>query len=118
MKILCDENLPGSLALELRRRGHDAVDLRERGQAGIDDDVVLALATTEGRVLLTMDIRRFGNLLTTPPAGTAGFVVIRMPSCSMGFVRRRVLEFFGEVDVAKLAGALTILEPANVRRRR
>ncbi|MFL5406499.1 MAG: DUF5615 family PIN-like protein [Myxococcales bacterium] len=80
MKILCDENMPGSLANELRAAGLDAVDVRERNLRGANDDHVLSLALSEGRILVTMDLRRFGNLIATPPASTPGLVVVRMPS--------------------------------------
>jgi hypothetical protein len=30
-----------------------------------DDDQVLAFAQTEGRIIVTLDVRRFGNLIAT-----------------------------------------------------
>lgn len=118
MKILTDENLPASLAGELRAAGIDAIDVRERGAAGVNDDEVLLITTSEQRILVTMDVRRFGNLIATAPDKTPGLVVVRMPGLSVGAVRQRVLDFLTHADEQLLRGTLTILEPTSVRRRR
>ena len=118
MKFLCDENLPASLALKLRDAGLDAVDVREQGLAGSTDDQVLDLARKEDRIVVTMDVRRFGNLLATPPASTPGLVVVRMLELPVGAVCRRVIEFLLHADPEKVERSLTILEPSSVRHRR
>ncbi|MFH0899218.1 MAG: DUF5615 family PIN-like protein [Pseudomonadota bacterium] len=117
MKLLCDENLPGSIAPALREAGIDAVDIRELGLTGADDDRVLALACEEGRVLVTMDLRRFANLVATPPASTPGLVVARMPSLSSKSVTKRLVSFLLDASEERIIGALTILEPNSSRRR-
>ncbi|MFL5441675.1 MAG: DUF5615 family PIN-like protein [Myxococcales bacterium] len=117
MKILCDENMPGSLANELRAAGLDAVDVRERNLRGANDDHVLSLALSEGRILVTMDLRRFGNLIATPPASTPGLVVVRMPSSGIRALVDRVVQFLANAREERLLGALTIVEASRTRRR-
>jgi len=117
VKILCDENMPASLVNELRAAGFDAVDVRERNLRGADDDQVLSLALSEGRILVTMDLRRFGNLIATPPESTPGLVVVRMPSSGIRAVVGRVVQFLANAREERLLRALTIVEASRTRRR-
>lgn len=117
MKILCDENLPVSLAAELRSVGLDAVDIRERGLAGANDDQVLAYAQAEDRIIVTLDVRRFGNLIATPPSTTPGLVVVRMPSAGIRAMNDRIVRFLTGTEEDRISHALTILEASTSRRR-
>lgn len=60
MRLLLDEMLPGSIALQLRKRGLDveAVVLRPE-LIGASDGDVLAAAATEARTLVTLNIGDF-----------------------------------------------------------
>ena len=118
MKILCDENLPATLAAQLRAAGIDALDVRDCGLVGASDDEVLARSVEEERILLTMDVRRFGNLIATPPGTTPGLVVARLPELSTRVVCARLVSFLQTTDEIELAGALTIVEATTARRRR
>jgi predicted nuclease of predicted toxin-antitoxin system len=60
MKLLANENVAAAVVDALRADGHDVVWIKEVGQ-GSTDDVVLALALAEDRVLLTFD-KDFGEL--------------------------------------------------------
>jgi predicted nuclease of predicted toxin-antitoxin system len=50
-----DENLKQGVIEGLRRRGMDLVTAEDRGQRATEDDVLLATATAERRLLLTND---------------------------------------------------------------
>lgn len=63
MRFLVDASLSPRLAAILTEAGHDAVHLRERALQSAEDPIVLTLAETEGRVLLSADAD-FGTLLT------------------------------------------------------
>jgi predicted nuclease of predicted toxin-antitoxin system len=60
MKILAHENLPASVIRSLRDRGHDVLSAKEsmRSEA---DDVILARAQSEERLVVTQD-KDFGEL--------------------------------------------------------
>lgn len=55
MRLLVDQCLSPALAEGLRRAGHDAVHLRDRGLGGAPDTEVARCAEAENRVLLTRD---------------------------------------------------------------
>src|SRR5690242_170300 len=63
-RLLSDENFPRPVVIELRRLGHDAVELNELGLAhlGTLDGAVLEAATALGRAVLTFDRRDYVRL--------------------------------------------------------
>ena len=60
MRILANENLAATVIRELRRRGHDVLSAKESMRAQ-PDEVVLARARDEARVVITHD-KDFGEL--------------------------------------------------------
>lgn len=76
MKLKLDENLPHDLAAALRADGNDVHTVADEQLAGKSDPVVVAAATDEGRLLLTLD-RGIGDLRRYPPGSHAGILVLR-----------------------------------------
>lgn len=63
MKLLLDEMWPPVIAAELRRRGHDVNTVVERAELRTQpDEVIFAVAQTEGRAVLTENARDFVRL--------------------------------------------------------
>jgi predicted nuclease of predicted toxin-antitoxin system len=77
MRLIVDENMPGSVVRGLRDRGHDVLSVKEslRGQ---DDEGILARAQAEGRLVVTQD-KDFGELAFRCglPAG-CGIILFRL----------------------------------------
>jgi Domain of unknown function (DUF5615) len=63
-KLYSNENFPVPVVVELRALGHDVVTIQERGRANesTPDPDVLALATAEGRTVLTLNRKDFYRL--------------------------------------------------------
>jgi hypothetical protein len=62
LKLLLDEHYANEIAVQLRAAGHDAVSVSERDLTGTDDEPLLRLAASEGRALLTNNVRHFAVL--------------------------------------------------------
>jgi hypothetical protein len=73
-RLYADEDFYYPVVLELRRLGHDVLTVQEAGQAGADDPVVLAFATSHGRAVVTCNRRHFMRLHRQSTAH-AGIVV-------------------------------------------
>lgn len=59
-RLLLDEMLSGTIAQQLRDRGHDARSIVESaGQTGCSDCEVLELATREERIVVTLNVADF-----------------------------------------------------------
>ena len=68
MRLLLDIHIPGAVALQLRRSGFEALilaDLVGTKAEGMPDEVLLAIARSHGRVLVTYDCQ------TIPPVTRA-----------------------------------------------
>jgi hypothetical protein len=63
-KLYANENFPLPVVEELRRLGHEVLTIQEAGEAGqsVPDEQVLAFATAEGRVLVTLNRKHFIHL--------------------------------------------------------
>jgi len=59
IKVLIDEDTHLALAEALRRRGYDAIHVRELERLGVDDLSQLEFAAYEGRCFLTCNIGEF-----------------------------------------------------------
>lgn len=116
MHILIDECFPKRMCLELRLLGHDVAWAREicPGQSDVD---VLALATREGRIVVTED-RDFGDLTMRDGKPSAGVVIAHAARFS-GDLAVVVTGLCAVIDKlgSGLQGHLTVIEPGRVRQR-
>lgn len=76
MKLLLDQNLSPRLADELAARGHDAVHVRSLGMSTASDSVILEVATSEARIVVSADTD-FGELLARTNAGSPSVLLLR-----------------------------------------
>ncbi len=60
MRFIVNENIPTTVVLQLRKRGHDVFSVKE-GMKGEKDENILAKAHAESRVVVTQD-KDFGEL--------------------------------------------------------
>ena len=112
MRVLADENCPRQLVEELRRRGHDVLWAVDE-LAGAKDEIVLARATAEGRILLTFD-KDFGELAFRRglPA-TCGVILVR---CMAGLPEEASVEIARVLDQrGDWRGIFAVVGPDRVR---
>lgn len=114
MRILANENVPGPVVVELRRRGHDVIWMVEAG-AGVDDKHVLRRAQQERRLVLTFD-KDFGELAFVQrlPA-QHGVVLIRTGGSSPDVDNARAVSALESRD--DWFGQFAIIEDDRIRTR-
>jgi hypothetical protein len=99
----------------LRGAGHDVVAICEETRA-VDDDVIIAQASAELRIVITED-RDFGRLVYVRGAGNHGVIYTRFGARARAALPGAVLDVvarFGD----SLAQAFTVVQPGRVRVRR
>lgn len=116
-RLAVDESMPGALADALTSAGMDAVDVRDVGLGGHDDDDVLAFAVAEGRAVITSDVG-FGSILRYPLGSHAGIVLVRLPETEWPHIVARVVAQVGALDAADLSGNVVVIDEVRVRVRR
>jgi predicted nuclease of predicted toxin-antitoxin system len=91
MRFLVNENVTGTIILELRRRGHDVLSVKEPMRSECDE-VILARAQTEGWIVVTHD-KDFGELAVRSrlPA-SCGVILFRLAGIDPQSDNRRILE--------------------------
>ncbi|MFZ1883536.1 MAG: DUF5615 family PIN-like protein [Rhodoplanes sp.] len=114
MRWLIDECVDAALAADLRRSGHDVVELADLAPAATDDSVI-ELAKNESRLLLTED-KDFGELLFRRARHIPGIVLIRIDPQRrrLKSVRlRAAIDRLGD----RLFGRYTVVEHSRFRSR-
>jgi len=112
VRILADENFPGTAVAALRQRGHDVLWVRT-DHPGASDHTVLRRAQDEKRLVLTFD-KDFGELAFRfrLPA-SCGVLLFRIRMRSPDIVARAVVSLLeGRAD---WAGYFSVVEDTRVR---
>ena len=126
-RLLLDEMLSPDIAALFRRRGHDAVAVSELPELrSTPDDELLAHATDDGRVLVTMNVGDFARIdATWKSQGRSHGGLLLVPSAAFsqdrGFVGRLVRTLARAVSDRTLAspdGITFASPPAHGRPRR
>lgn len=91
MRILADENFPGTAVKALRKHGHNVVWVRT-AKPGIEDRAILEWAQTENRLLITLD-KDFGELaFGRNLPSECGVVLFRMNLSDAGTASMKIAE--------------------------
>jgi predicted nuclease of predicted toxin-antitoxin system len=117
MRLLADEDIPRPSVVLIRADGHDVHAIAESHPSELDIDV-LAIARTEGRVLVTRD-RDFGDLIfkdrLLPPPAILYVRLRRVRPQTYG----EVVNQFLRIEAEMIEGHFIVLEAGlKVRRRR
>ncbi|MFN0036820.1 MAG: DUF5615 family PIN-like protein [Saprospiraceae bacterium] len=115
MKFVADEGVDGTLVKLLREAGHDVFYFAESLQS-TDDTIILEIANTETRVLITRD-KDFGELVWRMKMVHAGIMLIRaeeLNSVSRSFL---VAEFIA-ANLDLLSSHFIVIQPGTARIRK
>jgi predicted nuclease of predicted toxin-antitoxin system len=105
MKVFVDENIPLTRVLELRRVGHDVLDIRGTNDEGISDELLLKRACEEGRLLITTD-RDFASFRDREHYGIL-IIALRKPNRQK--INKRVVEAMDQFSVDQWPGLLVVM---------
>ncbi len=120
MRLLLDAHLPPELARQLRRRGVDAVHLRDwMGSDLLDasDDRILSIARSDRRVLVTYDCRTIPPLIVGwAEAGRshAGVILVDERTCrpnDIGGLMRALLRLAETAGEGRWGDRVVFLQP-------
>lgn len=118
MRLLLDENLSPAVSGFLLEAGHDVIHVRDRGLTSAGDEVVLALAFAEERVLISADTD-FGTLLARSGANKPSVVLIRRVVGRRAAEQARLLiDNLPAVQDDLAEGAVVVLGEQTMRIRR
>lgn len=117
MRVKLDENIPVLAAVVAQQLGHDADTVTSEGLVGSTDPEVLAAATGDGRLLVTLD-RGFGDVRAYPPGSHGGIVVLRVESQDAASVAEVVRSFLSTNEFDDLTGCIVVVRGHLVRVRR
>jgi predicted nuclease of predicted toxin-antitoxin system len=115
MRFLLDQNISPKVADVVRPAGHDVTIAREVGLQRASDEVVIATARLERRVLVSADTD-FGTILALTGATTPSFLLMRRAANQRPAEQARlILNNLSVVADDLDAGAIVVLGEATVR---
>ena len=112
MRFLADESCDFTVVTALRAASHDVSAIVEINP-GAEDEIVLRLARSESRVLLTED-KDFGLLTYAGGQETAGVVLIRFPAGVRRELGRAIVDIVHELG-DRIARTFVVAEPGRAR---
>lgn len=116
-KFLLDENIPPAIGDFLRGRGYDVVDVWGLGKSGATDEDLLALASAQGRILVSFD-KHFADIISYPPGTHNGIIRIRIHPPLIAHILEAFEKLLAGFDLKALRGSLIVLGKKGFRIRR
>lgn len=111
-KFLANENVPAAAVKAARSAGHDLAWIAEIIPGALDEDV-LALALSEGRILVTFD-KGFGKLAyATGHKGTCGIILLRPRLRSPEYLSRFITNVLSQT--IDWTGHFSVVQEQRVR---
>jgi len=114
MRIKLDQNLSRTLWDDLTALEHDVDTVLNEGLSGADDSVVLKAATTNDRILFTLDTD-FLDLKNYPPKSHHGVIVFRPQRQGALTVAKFIKAFVRSTNLEKYVAQNAVVERTRAR---
>lgn len=114
-RFLVDEDLPRSLAADLRLAGIDAEHVQDAHLNGKSDELVRALASETERIIVTRDVGMV-SLPSSTGQHSPGFVLVRLPtSVSIAELKSTIVRALRSLTVTPPGAPVVVIEPGRIR---
>ena len=110
MDIIVDENIPLLSVEQLRRAGHDVLDIRGTAREGITDEELWSKACADKRLLITTD-RGFAYYRDK---NLYGILVISLRKLNCSKINKRIIEALKQFPPGQWRGLLVVMRDEAV----
>jgi predicted nuclease of predicted toxin-antitoxin system len=117
LRIKLDENMPTDARTYVASLGHDVDTVADEGLSGAPDPVVVAAATRDKRLLITLD-RGLGDIRQFPLGTHAGIAVLRLDTFGRAAVNDSIARLLAYEHLEQLAGCVVVVRGHLMRVRR
>jgi predicted nuclease of predicted toxin-antitoxin system len=117
VRFKLDENVTAAAVAVLAAAGHDVDTVADEGLTGAPDEVVMAAAQNEERMLVTFDVG-FGDARQHRLGSHGGVVVLRLRDQRPAMVIEVLRTLVENHDLDALAGSLLVVSDRMIRIRR
>jgi predicted nuclease of predicted toxin-antitoxin system len=114
MRFLVDNALSFHMAEQLHTAGHDAIHVRDVGLATAEDNVILAYAARDDRILVSADTD-FGALLAFWPENKPSFILFRRTDRRPEAQAQLILANLPAIQLALEQGAVVVFDQTRIR---
>lgn len=114
MKFLLDMGLAQSSAAYLRKKGFDAIHLRDEELQRLEDEDIIEKARAEERVILTHDLD-FGRLIALSQGQFPSVITLRLDNMRPTFVNHYLDQVLAQSSSELEAGALVSVNERAIR---
>ncbi len=114
-RFIIDEDMPRSTKNVLIQDGYVAVDVRDIGLRGADDETIFKYAQQHHLTILTED-RGFGNILRFPLGNHQGIIIIRLPNeMPTQQVNSILIKKLKNITDQNISGKVIIIDQEKIR---
>ena len=114
MKLLLDMGLAPRTADFLCALGHDAEHVGRRGLPNISDQQIMALAESEGRVVVTFDLE-FSRILAIHRQVKPSVILFRLERFTTDQINTIIADLLERHSIELTHGAIIVVDPRRVR---
>lgn len=117
MRFLLDMGIAPATGEFVRKLGHDAVHLRDRGLQRLADDKIFSLAADEDRIIVSCDLD-FTRIVAREGRKLPSLVLFRLETYTTAQINNWLEGICRDHAGALMEGAIVVVEPKRIRVRR